>query len=258
MKKIPIFLLNGPSGCGKDTLSAYILTHYQNGYFFAEDSFRALDARYDPASVESSIKRKLYELTHSIFNLPFTITDAIKRLFDHRENKEQPSQLFKIEKDSFQISKWVCDLCMELPLLVEDGFYYLTPREALIYVSEVIIKPNFGKDYFAKVRDWVDTWRVEKTPVPFLIDASCGFQEEFDWIQKNSQRFKPVVIQIRGRGEFGPTDSRGWVFNRNEKSTFNEFVDTHTLENTSTITNFLIDGRSLIERILADEARSTE
>lgn len=64
---------------------------------------------------------------------------------------------------------------------------YVTPREALMHVSENIIKPNKGKGYFGGqlVKQLTDGWNI-------ITDG--GFEEEFAPVAEASDRL--YVIQL--------------------------------------------------------------
>jgi hypothetical protein len=95
----------------------------------------------------------------------------------------------------------------------------LTPREALIYVSEVVCKPAFGATYFGNMR-----LRLVDKP-GLYIDDSCGFVEEL----YNLRDIR--IIQVMGRGSFGPDDTRTYVTLPN--------VPTVTIFNTGTEEEYL-------------------
>ena len=117
----------------------------------------------------------------------------------------------------------------------------LTPRQALILVSERMVKPNLGKEYFAWRRDLADIDRITGATM-CAIDASCGFQEEVDFVTLKSQHFYPVVVKITGRGAFGEGDSRGDV-------TADRIIE---IDNSGTYAQFISDGLKKLLKFLAE------
>lgn len=190
MKNKPIlFLMNGLIGCGKDT---------GTGYLIANLPYRA-----------TSVKAHLYELTNKFFNFPAHHSyvyhnEKLKEQFDSR----------------FRISFWAgLKLMSVVPALrgklhEEGQEYLLSPRQALIFVSEVMAKPVFGKEYFAKVHVSKIKETYENSNFDVFIESSCGFQEEYDYYAR-CDFLIPQVIRITGRGEEKP-DSRSQVFGNDQ------------------------------------------
>lgn len=82
----------------------------------------------------------------------------------------------------------------------------LSMRNALIHTSEVVIKPNYGQDYFGKAaRQELDA--IGKT---WFFFADGGFPAELIPI---GEGYKPLLIRIHRDGyEYDPlTDSRSYV-----------------------------------------------
>ena len=95
-----VIMLNGPPGCGKDTLGAHLL-----------EGVGGLG--------RLSYKDPLYALLSIIYQLNY---EDVLELCTNRELKESPNNLL-------------------------GG---LTPRGALIRMSETVIKPTMGEDFFGK------------------------------------------------------------------------------------------------------------
>lgn len=113
--------------------------------------------QYDPSknTYHVRMKTKLYELVYAIYCNPMrTSFDTFFLLMTDRHRKDVPHKLFK----------------------------GLSPRQALIHVSEDIIKPNFGKDYFGKylAQEIEDTIKLVSPFVNGLtfVISDCGFIEE--------------------------------------------------------------------------------
>lgn len=93
-----------------------------------------------------------------------------------------------------------------------EGLNGKTPRQLLIHISEVYIKPFFGNDYFGKwVADHIES--IEKTKekeLPWVIPDG-GFDSE---IQALVDKFGDRVVVVRFQREGFRTfdgDSRNWV-----------------------------------------------
>ena len=147
-------ILNGPPGCGKDTIA-----NLMGSKGFQHHRF----------------KEGLYEETISHYGVHPAIAES---LFTDREAKEVPSPLF-------------------------GG---LSPRGALIHVSEDIIKPTFGKEFFG----WKAALGCVNTDSSLSVFSDGGFPEE---IVPLAEVFEHVLIFHLHRDSFGfEGDSRNYVF----------------------------------------------
>lgn len=81
-----------------------------------------------------------------------------------------------------------------------------TAREALIFVSEGIIKPLFGKDYFGKCA--VETI---KNSEKMLVCGDCGFDQEVRPVIDHFGKDRVFLVKITRDGCSFKNDSRGWV-----------------------------------------------
>lgn len=165
-----LILMNGPAGSGKG-----------EAYDFIIRRFGAQDGR---------VKKRLHEIASSIFQVPV-------EFWERREGKEAPNYLLGILPGEVEKLRQH----VELPPQEGDGFYKLSPRQALIYVSEVMVKPLLGSDYFGRER-------LKLISKPGLyVDDSSGFPEELIGLDPKCT----AIIQIHGRGEFGPSDTRQYI-----------------------------------------------
>jgi len=83
----------------------------------------------------------------------------------------------------------------------------MTPREALIHVSEDIYKPMYGKGYFGmlaleRVEDQIDL------DLDYIVFTDGGFVEEVAVFVDAG--YEVEVIQLHGRGDFS-NDSRRYI-----------------------------------------------
>lgn len=184
-----IVLLNGPMGCGKSEL------------------VKAICEKYNTAMI--TCKDKLHELTMNTFNVD---EDFYWDVYEDRNKKEVPREEFAV----LRAAAWDLHNVIGDPSIVDqdrkflvDGYHMqrLSIREAMIYVSECLIKPTFGEDYFGKCR--AET--VAEYTDELIVDDSCGFEEELPPLLKMFDSNDVLLIRIKGRGEFSEKDSRGYI-----------------------------------------------
>lgn len=186
-----LILLNGPEGCGKSVL--------------CED----LATSYSPERVRYSLcKEKLFELTISLFNL--TRKDFFE-MYNNREQKESPQKCFKVGwLPAHQLFHVLRDKkIFQAPADSENKSFYLTVRHAMIYVSEVVIKPQFGVDYFGVCR--AKKIRESEGNLLFLDDSCFGTMDEIQPAIDILGEDNVLCIRIFGRGEFSSNDSRKYL-----------------------------------------------
>lgn len=123
----------------------------------------------------------------------------------------------------------------ETPL---DVFYGRTPRGAMIHVSEDLIKPNFGKDYFGRAAA-----KAMKPGINCFSDA--GFPEELEPIY-NETEGQMLIVQVHRDGCDFSNDSRNYI---------NQFKDVKILKlyNNSSIEEL----KTNVLKILANEFEQT-
>lgn len=122
---VPIILiLNGPPGCGKDTIADYV----------AEKGF--IHVAFSDILIEMTIK--FFNTTREQFYLLYNgICDSC--------SQQSCSNGVKTDNGVTTRFKDVPDKVFAL------GYVTLSARQALIHVSENVIKPFFGKDIFGKL-----------------------------------------------------------------------------------------------------------
>ena len=153
-----IIVLNSPPNSGKDTVADYISSNY---------GFKKI--QYKDFSVKLMLE--FFKVEENFF-----YTELYTR-----ENKEKPSEFFKI-KDKF-----------------------LSPREALIYFSEEIIKKNFGKDYFGKLLA-----KSLKRDTNYII-SDAGFNSEITALLEFFSEDEIYILQIHRLDCDFSKDSRDYI-----------------------------------------------
>ena len=178
-----IILKNGPLKCGKD------------------DAISMLTERGVPLE-RAECKTRLHEMVMNIFDVSETI---YWDLCNNRDTKEVPQSVYTITDSAMYRLAAVLPRLRE-KLLSCESTYQLTPREAMIYVSECIAKPTFGKDYFGKYRlkGMVDNDTL-------YVDGSAAFVEELSPLIDLCGQSNILLLRIKGRGSFGDNDSRDYI-----------------------------------------------
>jgi hypothetical protein len=136
-------LLNGPASCGKGIVVDYLRK-------------QGIDLKV------KSCKDHLHKLTMEFFCVP---EEAYWSIYNDRKLKEKPNTYFRIKLGLMERIK-LRGLVGNTPIFRD--VVYLSIRQAMIYVSEIVCKPRFGYDYFGKAR----ALSVQDNEV--ILDDSCS------------------------------------------------------------------------------------
>lgn len=178
MSKKTVVLLNGAPFSGKDTASNILLELFGEGK-------------------QLNFKDALYRETAKFFGID--LTDFIKAA-TNRDTKDSPSSnLFNPAANIF-----IRFLLMLLSFIRPVGF---SPRQALIHVSENIIKPEFGKAFFGNQLAMSIADSIED----FFFVADSGFIDEIKPLIESGYDVK--VIRIHRTGCTFEGDSRKLLTN---------------------------------------------
>lgn len=128
----------------------------------------------------------------------------------HLQFKEQ---LFRIVKTLYCVSDEVWDFLYqrenkEIPTPLLNG---LSPRQAMIMVSENIVKVHFNKQYFgmAAARRAMEIWKKDAEAI---IISDNGFREEVEPLVEIVGRDNILIVRIHREGHDFSNDSRNYVY----------------------------------------------
>lgn len=172
-----IVLLNGPPDCGKD--------------FIADQLQERL------GGVKQMFKRALYEHTADFFKMDREVFTALAM---DRDTKEVATAGILLYHDDY------CSLMeyLKKPNPEYGGVRAISPRQAMIYVSELVYKPEFGNDYFGQ-----ETAKGMKPGNNFVSDS--GFIEEALVQVEEFGKENVVLIRIHADGCNFDNDSRDYI-----------------------------------------------
>ena len=178
-----VVIFNAAPNSGKDVAADFMLNYFNTG-------------------LKASFKDALYVDTAKYFNID------VKDLVDHhndRSLKEIPSEMFcKYEKHSLKQYMlgllYVVGALFNIRSLMSLGYY--SSREALIHVSENIVKPKQGNDFYG--RKLVE--RVEASSERYVFVADGGFNSEI--VPLLEAGYNVYIVQLERNGATFENDSR--------------------------------------------------
>jgi hypothetical protein len=177
-----VVLVNGPIGSGKDT-AADILCG-------------------DTGAKKMEFKDHLYACTAILFNIPL---DELKEMATDRTLKEIPTPKLIIPQHGYNALYKVIDPEGKImhDCAIKDR--EISPRQALIFVSEVLIKPNLGIEYFGRIA--AENCYLERG----TVFSDSGFQHELDPIVDKFGAENVTIVQLERDGTSFEGDSRNYV-----------------------------------------------
>ena len=178
-----IVIFNAPIGAGKDVSADFMLNYFKTG-------------------LKASFKDALYEDTAKYFDID--VKDLIE-YHSSRVLKEQASEMFpKYEKHSLKqytlALLYVVGALFNIRSLMSLGYY--SSREALIHVSENIVKPKQGNDFYG--RKLVET--IEASSERYVFVADGGFTSEI--VPLLEAGYNVYIVQLERNGATFENDSR--------------------------------------------------
>ena len=189
-----VVIFNSPPNSGKD-----VAVQYLRGYFCTGEVL--------------AFKDELYLDTARHFDI------GVEDLVDYhndRDLKEKPSLMFpKYQRES--LKQYFFSLLYVIGLLINNrhlmSLGYYSSREALIHVSEDLIKPKCGKDYYGKKL----VERIEYSSERFYFVADSGFAEECSMVVDKG--YNVIIAQLMRSGATFDGDSRSLL----NKDDFKEY-----------------------------------
>lgn len=148
----------------------------------------------------------------------------------HLRFKDKLYELTKLiyhfeESDSEEFLTLVTD--RKLKDLGSPRFNGLSPREALIHVSEDIIKPNFGNDYFgnalvSKAKSIIEERNKKGKTFNLFLISDSGFISEFEPLCK---QIPTALIRIHRDGHDFSGDSRKYIYPTHQYEPLNPIAE---------------------------------
>ena len=189
-----VVIFNSPANSGKD-----ISTQYMKDYFCTGEVI--------------AFKDELYKDTASYFDID---AEDLIEYHNDRSLKEKPSLLFaKYQRES--LKQYFFSLLYVIGALINNRYLmslgYYSSREALIHVSEDVIKPVKGKDYYGKRL----VEKIEDSSERFYFVSDSGYFEEASSVADKGYRV--IIAQLIRSGAPFEGDSRSLL----NKDDFKEY-----------------------------------
>lgn len=218
MSKVYVFITNGPAGSGKDAISAAVQNSLQNN----------ITNKIQDQNLIISFKKALFQYTSNFFNI--NVDDFYQDKeggFYDRTNKELPNVNLTLDENNIEkikefyintnkslgINKEYSDVINNINKTIDEfKLKYkiteanLSPRNALIFTSECLIKPMYGGDFFGDVvaKEISNIYEENKLlngNVNIYITDS-GFVDELKAISNLASKkdVHPVILSIYRKG----------------------------------------------------------
>lgn len=193
-KKLIVF--SAPAKVGKDTAIEYLRNKGIN-------------------LTTAECKTHLHKLTQDIFNVS---EEVYWEIYNNRKYKEEWNKLFQIPEESFyklasilhyhQYDSYGGEVRFvddkDRTRFAINDKYWLSIREAVIFVSEVMVKPTLGKQYFGNIRKE----QIDSSNDTLFGDASYGFTYELTPTIELLGKENILAIRIHRDGYTFDGDSR--------------------------------------------------
>ncbi len=206
--KPKMILLNAPKGAGKNQLLSFYTNYHSVGYnaLMRGESNTHL-------WLDASCKVHLYKLVQDFF---LVSEERFWEIYNDRELKEKPLPEFRVTlrtQELLQLEGLVGELGWDADIETdwEGTTINLSIRQAMIYLSEVIIKPRMGTDFFGRARLAL----IKQSPPASIYyddSSSCfnGDCSELNGLVEHFGEDNILLIRIKGRGSF-EGDSRSFI-----------------------------------------------
>lgn len=177
-----LLVLSAPIGAGKTEAVKYL-------------------KRYFPL-VDRKCKEKLYELTQAFFCVS---EERFYEIYDDRELKEKAMPDFKLTVPEYNKLARYLGKKYYPEGAVAASKVFISIREAMIYISEIVVKPAMGENYFGVARV------VAMQEGELAIDDSCGgWADEVNPAIEALGEDNVLAVRVHGRGTFDG-DSRCYL-----------------------------------------------
>ena len=191
-----VVIFNSPKGSGKDIAADMMKEYFSSG-------------------VRLSFKDELYKDTARHFNI--SVEDLIDYHND-RELKEIPDLMFpKYQSES--LKQYFFSLIYVIGVLINNSYLmslgYYSSREALIHVSEDLVKPKCGEEHYGRQL----AHRIEQTSETFFFVGDGGFK--FEVVPLLDKGYNVVIAQLMRSGTTFEGDSRSLL----NKDDFKEYTN---------------------------------
>lgn len=198
MESIKVVIFSGPAGVGKDTaiemMSEALLKE-------------GVEVR------RAECKEHLFSLTKLFFNL----TDSrFNELYLDRSKKEMPCIPLRTAESiklydflGYNTSRWgdAIDSKGRLRHYESSGYSFISIREAMIYISELVYKPARGQDIFGRIR----AGKVRPSQDIMYVDGSYGFVDELMPLINSVGEESILAIRLHCEGMSFDGDSRSYI-----------------------------------------------
>lgn len=189
-----VIIFNSAPNSGKDVAAKYLKEYFQTGEVIA-------------------FKDELYKDTANYFDI---VTEDLVEYHADRSLKEKPSLLFpKYQRES--LKQYFFSLLYVIGALINNrclmSLGYYSSREALILVSESVVKPVKGKDYYGKKL----VEKIEDSSERFYFVSDGGMIEEASSVADKG--YNVIIAQLMRSGATFDGDSRSLL----NKDDFKEY-----------------------------------
>ena len=192
-----IILFNSPKNVGKSKAIEYLKSKGVN-------------------LISAECKEPLHNLTMTLFGVN---PERYWEIYNTRDLKEVPLPEFRVTlegEESYDLHELIG---RELPSIwVKHGtgstcYRELSIREAMIYVSEVVVKPRWGEDWFGKerVRKIKKFESVVEVGELNFCDDSCAFVDELTPLIEYLGQENILLMRIHRDGFTFEGDSRNYI-----------------------------------------------
>lgn len=150
-------------------------------------------------------KDLLHELTMKMFCIP---EYRYWQIYNDRSLKEVPLDEFSVSFDFIELEQLGEILGYDIEGIHRNpvGFTKnLSIREAMIYVSEILMKPRFGFSYFGLAR----ANSIQDGEI--IVDGSCGFPLELPPLIDKLGQENILLLRIHREGYNFDGDSRNYI-----------------------------------------------